>query len=72
MINAAELTPNELRQAGLDALVRELGPEGAIRFIQQFDPGKGDYTAERTAWLPDDVETILKEMREMRGELDSV
>ena len=43
----------DLRRAGLDALRRELGEVGMVRFIQQFHPGTGDYTAERWQWLPD-------------------
>lgn len=41
------MTTDELRKAGLDALQRELGVVGMVRFIQLFDKGSGDYTAER-------------------------
>ncbi|HYW12500.1 MAG TPA: hypothetical protein VE871_11085 [Longimicrobium sp.] len=41
----------EIRRVGLDALARELGPVGTVRFLQQFETGSGDYTAER-AGLP--------------------
>jgi hypothetical protein len=44
-------TPIEVRRDGIRALVEKLGPADAIRFIQSFDPGEGDYTAERHAWL---------------------
>lgn len=37
-------TPNQIRKAGIDALFKTLGPIGMIRFLQQFDQGKGDYT----------------------------
>jgi len=37
----------ELGRAGIDALVKALGPVGMARFLQQLDPGHGDYTAER-------------------------
>ena len=40
-------TPSELRRAGLKALVDALGPVDAVRFMQQFESGDGDYTAER-------------------------
>jgi hypothetical protein len=63
-MNTAQMTPNELRQAGLDALVRELGPVGMIRFIQQFELGKGDYTKDRHTWLPDDIAAIMNEIRQ--------
>lgn len=39
-----------LRQAGLSVLNRELGPAGMIRFLQQFESGRGDYTQERHQW----------------------
>ena len=47
----AAMTPETLRQAGLEALRRELGAAGMVRFLQQFEMGSGDYTAERWQWL---------------------
>jgi hypothetical protein len=41
----------EIHRLGLQALVRELGPVGAVRFLQQFDTGEGDFTAERQSWI---------------------
>lgn len=41
----------QIRTRGLQALLRELGPVDTARFLQQFDPCKGDYTQERHAWL---------------------
>lgn len=38
---------DEVLRAGLQALRRELGPTGVIRFLQQFSKGFGDYIAER-------------------------
>lgn len=46
----------EIRKDGIDALVKKLGPDGMIRFIQQFDSGRGDYTKDRHALL--DIYTI--------------
>ena len=46
-IDGSTATPAELRRAGLEALVRALGPVGMARFFQQFGLGRGDYTAER-------------------------
>ena len=43
-----EIRPlNEIPQADLEALRRELGVVGMIRYLQQVSPGTGDYTAER-------------------------
>jgi hypothetical protein len=29
-----------------------LGPADAIRFIQQYETGRGNYTRDRRKWLP--------------------
>ena len=42
----------EIRTIGFEALLRELGPAGAIRFIQQYETGRGDYTRDRRKLLP--------------------
>ena len=41
------MTPEQIRHHGMEALRRELGVVGMIRFLQMFSNGKGDYTAER-------------------------
>jgi hypothetical protein len=38
---------NQIRQAGLEVLNRELGTVKMIRFLQQFELGKGDYSVQR-------------------------
>ena len=45
------LTLNEIRAIGFEALLRGLGPAGTIRFIQQYETGRGDYTRDRRKWL---------------------
>jgi hypothetical protein len=60
------LTPLELQRAGLDALREKLGLSGMIRFIQQFESGRGDYTADRHQWL-DGIE--VTEIRDQLGRL---
>jgi len=50
MIDHRTATLDDIRRAGMDALVRELGPVGMIRFLQQFETGRGDYTTERQRW----------------------
>lgn len=47
MIDHGTATLDDIRRAGVEALARELGPVGMIRFLQQFETGRGDYTAER-------------------------
>ena len=46
------LTLYEIRTIGFEALLRKLGPAGAIRFIQQYESGRGDYTRDRRKFLP--------------------
>jgi hypothetical protein len=41
----------QVRLVGLKALARDLGSVGMVRFLQQFETGQGDYTAERHTWL---------------------
>jgi len=41
----------QIRQMGIEVLVRELGPVAMIRFLQQFEVGVGDYSKERHQWL---------------------
>ena len=40
-----------LREKGFAILVRELGPANALRFLHLYQPGTGNYTAEREQWL---------------------
>lgn len=61
-------TPNEIRRAGLEALARALGPVGMIKFLQQFDSGKGDYSKERHEWLGgSSVDELVEELRQRRS-----
>lgn len=66
-MNVTKMTPAEIRRKGIEALSRELGVVGMARFLQQLEPGHGDYTAERDSWLPDgDVRALAAEIRERR------
>lgn len=57
----------EIRSLGFEALLRELGPAGAIRFIQQYETGQGDYTRDRKKWLPKkSAREIAKEIAKKR------
>jgi hypothetical protein len=58
------MTLEEIRRAGLEALRRELGLVGMIRFLQIFETGHGDYSVERHAWLDQmDLDTIVAGIR---------
>jgi hypothetical protein len=62
------MTMPEIRKAGIEALLERLGPDGALRFLQQYNPGQGDYTAERHEELDAlTLEQIEKSIRERRG-----
>lgn len=61
------MTLDQIRQAGIRALVRELGPAGMLRFMQQFELGSGDYTQERHQWLDgENVQTIAQRIEQRR------
>lgn len=57
--------PVELRQRGFEALVASLGWVNAVRFLQQYEVSRHDYTKERDQMLPDwDAETLVRLSRE--------
>ncbi len=53
------MTLNQIRNMGLEALMKALGPVGMVRFLQQFEIGKGDYSTERHNWLTEENIDIL-------------
>ena len=59
-------TLNEIRIRGFKVLVENLGPADAIRFIQSYTHGSGDYTQERKAWLEKDFDTVVAGIMEHR------
>ncbi len=67
MRSAKFRTPHEVARLGFDALVAKLGPADALRFILQYEPGKGNYTKERRKLFGrKSVDAIVKEMRSHR------
>lgn len=66
-MNAQEMTLDQIRTIGLEALVQALGPTGLIRFLQMFDQGRGNYTEERDQILPpQSVAEIAEAIRQRR------
>ena len=58
---------DEIRKIGLEALMEKLGPVGMVRFLQQFETGYGDYTAERESWLTEtDMDTLVSQIQQKR------
>jgi hypothetical protein len=58
------MSPAVIRKVGLEAVAKRLGPLGMVRFLQQFESGRGDYTKERDQWLKDaDIKEIISKTR---------
>ncbi len=56
-------TPAQLAAEGFAALVAKLGIADAIRFLHAHDPGKGNYTRDRSQWLDRlDIQKVVKLM----------
>ncbi|MEK7249075.1 MAG: PIN domain-containing protein [Bacteroidota bacterium] len=47
---SASLSQSTIRKKGLDALLKELGPVGMAKFLQDDEGGEGDYTKDRVQW----------------------
>ena len=61
-------TLQQIRLAGLEALARELGPTGMVRFLQQFDMGYGNYSTDRHQWLDEpSVSTLAEKIQQARS-----
>jgi len=59
-----ELTPVEVRRAGWEALREKLGPDGALKFILDYDRGEGNYTELRKKlFKKKTVEDIIQDMK---------
>ena len=67
-MNAITMTLEQVRVAGLQALSRDLGPVGLVRFLQQFETGHGDYTTERHSWLGDPMVRDISQEIELKRE----
>ena len=64
-MNAILLDPVELRRQGFEALVKALGWVNAVRFLQQYETSRLDYTRERDQILPEwDAATLVQKLRE--------
>ena len=60
--------PIEILRSGLQALHRDLGADGLARFLQFFENGEGDYTAERHTWLGDEsIESIVEQIQQFKS-----
>ncbi|MBD2328967.1 hypothetical protein H6G21_19150 [Alkalinema sp. FACHB-956] len=61
------MSPAQLRQIGIKALVQALGAVGMARFLQQFDQGRGDYTRDRDLLLDSiTLEDAIAQIKQFR------
>ena len=59
-------TQNQIISQGYKALVDSLGVVDAIRFVQHFNPGYGNYTAERHQWLDQkSIDDVLEDIEQL-------
>jgi hypothetical protein len=73
-MSTIELSNEQIQVIGHQALLRELGPVGYLRFMQQLRAGTGDYTAERHQWLDsvtaDQMPSLLAAHRSSKQNVD--
>ena len=71
MSRAARLSNYEIRAEGWKALTDRLGASGAMRFLMEYDPGRGDYVEERRDLFRDLTldEAIARAREKSRGGL---
>ena len=63
-IQSNDLTPAEVRRAGWEVLREKLGPASAIKFILDYDRGKGNYTELRKKMFKRaTVKDIIQDMK---------
>ena len=59
---------SELTQRARNALIQELGVIDAMRFLNQFRAGNGDYTTEReTLFKGETVKSIVADIKGLRS-----
>ena len=70
-MTSSKTTPAQIRERGIEALAKTLGPVGMARFLQQFEMGRGDYTRDREEWLKGlTVDRVVGEIKRRRADRD--
>ena len=70
-MTSSKTTPAQIRERGIEALAKALGPVGMARFLQQFEMGSGDYTRDREEWLKGlTVDQVVGEIKRRRADRD--
>ncbi len=68
MSRADMLSNYEIRSEGWKALTERLGVAGAMRFLMEYDPGRGDYVEERRELFRDlTLDEAIQRAREKSG-----
>lgn len=58
------MTPVEIQKAGWEALKKQLGLVGALRFLLLYEKGEGDYTKlKRELFKDETVESLINRMK---------
>lgn len=71
-MNVLKMTANQIHELGIEALLNKLGPVGTIRFLHQYETGKGNYSVDRQEWLTvPDVETLVNQIQQAREDNSS-
>lgn len=50
-MNTQNLTANQIHELDIEALMSKLGTAGMVRFLNQYQTGKGNYSVDRDQWL---------------------
>ena len=71
-MNVLKMTANQIHELGIEALLHKLGPVGTIRFLHQYETGRGNYSVDRQEWLTaPDVETLVNQIQRSREDNSS-
>ncbi len=56
-------TINQIREEGFAALIKALGPGDAIRYVNSFDQGIGNYTEEKYERPDEDFDSVVARIK---------
>ncbi|MGV8110292.1 hypothetical protein [Methanospirillum purgamenti] len=56
-------TINQIRDEGLAALIKALGPGNAIRYINSFEQGTGNYSEEKYQNMDEEFDAVVARIK---------